>query len=116
MKLTRKQKENLGFSMLISAVGLVITFIVLSCRKRSVFAALSAMALAEGAVGYLLLTDPDPRKVKKQEAEELFSEEECREADAHIRQVLRGKRDGEASRQVLKEIPRDEDATEADFQ
>ena len=116
MKLSRRQKENIGFSMLISAIGLVITFITLACRKRSIFAAFAAMAVAEGALGYLLLTDPDPRKSKKHGEEELFTEEECREADAHIRQMLRGKQDGEATRKILKEIPRDEDATEADFQ
>lgn len=116
MKLTRRQKDTLGFGMLISAVGLVITFIALSCRKRSVFAALAAMAVAEGAAGYLLWTDPNVKKGRKQSEEELFTEEECREADAHIRQVLRGKQEEETARRVLREIPRDEDATEADFQ
>ncbi len=116
MKLTRRQKDTLGLGMLISAVGLVITFIVLSCRKRSIFAALAAMAVAEGVAGYLLLTDPNPRKMKKHGEDELFTEEECREADAHIRQMLRGKQEEEAARRVLREIPRDEDATEADFQ
>ena len=116
MKLTRKQRDTLGLGMLISAVGLVITFIVLSCRKRSVLAALAAMALAEGSLAYLLLTDPDPRIVKKNGEEELFTDEECREVDARIRQTLRGKSEVEATRKVLKEIPMDEDATEADFQ
>ena len=116
MKLTRRHKDPIGLGMLISAVGLVITFIVLSCRKRSIFAALAAMAMAEGAAAYLLLTDPNPRLVGKNSTEELFTEEECREADAHIRQVLRGKQEEEAARRVLKEILRDEDATEADFQ
>lgn len=116
MKLTRKQRDTLGLGMLVSAVGLVITFIVLSCRKRSVLAAFAAMALAEGSLAYLLLTDPDPRKVRRDGEDELFTEAECREADAHIRQTLRGKQEAEAARKVLKEIPMDEDATEADFQ
>lgn len=116
MKLTRRQKDTLGFGMLVSAVGLAITFIVLSCRKRSVFAALAALAVADGAAGYLLWTDPGMGKGKRQSEEELFTTEECREADAHIRQVLRGKQEEESTRRVLREIPRDEDATEADFQ
>ena len=51
------------------------------------------------------------------ELRELFDEAECREADAHIRQVLGGaRRGGEAAPRMLREIPRDEEATEADFQ
>ena len=116
MKLTRKQRDQIGLGALISAVVLAVTFITLSFRKRSILAALAAMAVAAGAVGGVLLTDPDPRNRAKHGEEELFDEAECREADARVRQTLRGKRGGEGARNVLKEIPQDEDATEADFQ
>jgi|GEM_PF-2035023 len=126
MKLTRRQKETVGFSMIFSAITLMVSFAVIACRKRSILAALAAVAAAEGVTGYLLLTDPKPRKscrarkgqkcADKEAEEELFDAEECREADAHIRQVLGGRHNEEAAPRVLREIPRDEDATEADFQ
>ena len=126
MKLTRRQKEAIGFSMLISALVMMVSFLVLAFRKRSIWAALLAIAAAEGVAGYLLLTDPKPAKprhgkrraiVALDDDEELFDETECREADAHIRQVLGGtRRGGEAAPRMLREIPRDEEATEADFQ
>ena len=122
MKLTRRQKETIGFSMLFSAIVMVISFIVIAFRRRSFLAALAAVAAAEGAAGYLLLTDPQPCKPRKRkkaaeaDEEELFDEQECREANAHIRRVLGGKQGEEAAPSVLREIPRDEDATEADFQ
>ena len=116
MKLTRKQKDRIGLGALISAVVLTVTFITLSFRKRSILAALAAMAMASGAVGGLLLTDSDAQSRAKHGEEELFDEAECREADARVRQSLRGKRGGEGARNVLKEILCDEDATEADFQ
>ncbi|MBQ8357480.1 MAG: hypothetical protein IJX39_06690 [Clostridia bacterium] len=116
MKLTRRQKETAGLSMLISAGTLTVTFIILSCRKRSVPAALAALAAAETSAAYLLLTEPKPRKHKKGTEEELFSDEEYRAAGEHIRHVLGGRHDEEVAPRVLREIPRDEDATEADFQ
>ena len=116
MKLTRKQKDRIGLGALISAVVLTVTFITLSFRKRSILAALAAMAMASGAVGGLLLTDSDAQSRAKHGEEELFDEQECREADAHIRRVLGGKQGEETAPSVLREIPQDEDATEADFQ
>ena len=74
---------------------------------------MTLLAAAGGVAGYLLLTDP--KQHRHDRGEELFTAEECREADAHIRSVLGG-RQGEAIPSVLREIPRDEEATEADFQ
>ena len=112
MKLTRKQKDRIGLGALISAVVLTVTFITLSFRKRSILAALAAMAMASGAVGGLLLTDSDAQSRAKHGEEELFDEAECREADARVRQSLRGKRGGEGARNVLKEILCDEECEE----
>ena len=125
MRLTDKIKEALGLSMLFSAVSLAIAFVVLSIRKRSVLAALAALAAAQGVAGLWLLVDGKSKRglhddwVQRpaaQEDVELFSDEECEQADAHIRQVLCGKREGREPVRILREIPRDEEATEADFQ
>lgn len=91
-------------------------------RKHSFLAAFSLLAAAEGAAGLWLLLDgkSTPRKAcgtchdRDEEEDELFSEEECRVADAHIRSVLGGD-DEEEGGVTLREVPRDEDATEADF-
>lgn len=117
MKLTTRMKEALGLSMLISAASLVVTFVVLSCKKRSVIAALAAMAAVEGAWGACLLSKKKMEKARSEAREdELFNEEECREAHVRIRGVLGNRHDQEVAPRVLREIPRDEDATEADFQ
>ena len=123
MKLTKRIKENLGISMLISAISLVFTFLVLAVRKKSLLQAMLVFAAAEGAVGALLVTERERKKEQAQaaaaeEPEELFDEEESREAELRVRSVLGGQRDDEYedTPAVRREIPRDEDATEADFQ
>ena len=88
--------------MLISAMTLAITFIILCFRKRSILAAVMLLVAAEGAAGYLLLTDPKPCKRSEDGEEELFTEEECRRATDHVRYAFGGRRD--------------ESADEADFQ
>ncbi|MBR6728507.1 MAG: hypothetical protein IKM08_09975 [Clostridia bacterium] len=117
MKLTKRMKEALGLSMLISAATLVVTFVVLSCKKRSILAALATMAAAEGACGALLLAERRIKRVQSEPCEdELFTEEECREANIRMRGVLGSRHNEDAAPRVLREIPRDEEATEADFQ
>ena len=134
MKLTKRTKETLGISLLISAVSLAITFVVLSVRKRSFLQALLVLATAEGTAAGLLLADkegklPKPNLKKKfvraeeaanEDAEEteLFDEETGKEAEEQIKEVLGGWRDDETASapRARREIPRDEEATEQDFQ
>lgn len=114
MRLTRRQKDNLGLSALGSTMALSLSLAALAVHQKSLLAALGALIAAEGAVGCLCLLDPKPRK--KRPEEELFDKDECREARAHMRRVLGGRHDEERAPRVLREIPRDEEATEADFQ
>ena len=117
MKLTKRMKEALGLSMLISAASLAVTFVVLCCKKRSLLAALVAMAALEGGVGACLLAERRMRRVRESTCEdELFDESECREAERRMRGVLGSRHNDDAAPRVLREILRDEDATEADFQ
>ena len=116
MKLTRRQKETIGFSMLISAGTTLITAVAAGGHKKRVLLASGIMATLEGVAGYLLLTDPKPRKAEKDTAEELFDPEECREANGAMRRILGGRHGGEVAPSVLREILKDEEATEADFQ
>ena len=123
MKLSQRIKDNLGISMLISAISLVFTFLVLVVRKKSLLQAMLVFAAAEGTVGALLVLERERKKEQaeaaaNEEPEELFDEEESREAELRVRSVLGGQRDDEYedTPAVRREIPRDEDATEADFQ
>lgn len=123
LKLTRKAKEACGISMLISAISLVISFIVLACRKKSIAAAVLALAAAEGVVGVALLSDAtshhrakSARRRADAEELELFDEAECGVAANHMASILGGRHDEGDPTSLLREIPRDEEATEADFQ
>ena len=95
LKVTKRVKEALGISMLISAVTLAISFIVLACRKKSLAAAVFALATAEGLLGAALLSDAASRRDAKYERRradeeeiELFDAESARAAAAHIEGVL----------------------------
>lgn len=129
MKLSKRSKETLGLSLLISAISLVITFLALSIRRRSFVQALLVLAAAEGTAAGLLLADKEgklPRFRKKVPVEgeeetedaELFDEETGRVAEAELKEVLGGWREeeGAPSARARREIPRDEEATEQDFQ
>lgn len=121
----RSLKEILGVSAVLSAFALCVTFIVLAVRKKSVVQALLAIAAAEGAVGAaVLLTKEHVKNNTKPAAseeevddEELFDDEECEEAELRVRSVLGGRRDEESAGapSARREVPRDEEATEADF-
>ena len=128
MKIKQRLKDALGISLIVSAFSLCITFIVLSFKKKSIWGAILALAAAEGAVGSYLLLDnvwqkgsakasPTEEDLLEAEGEELFDAEESVAAELRVRSVLGGKQEGEvaASPSVRREIPRDEEATEADF-
>ncbi len=128
MKIKQRLKDALGISLIVSAFSLCISFLVLSFKKKSIWGAILALAAAEGAVGSYLLLDnvwqkgsakasPTEEDMLEVEGEELFDVEESVVAELRVRSVLGGKQDGEvaAAPTVRREIPRDEEATEADF-
>ena len=123
LKLTRRVKEILGaFSLIASAILLIVGFCKLVKRKGGIGAALVAIAAAEGVAGALFLADATTHRRAKaaarranEEEAELFDDAECAVAEAHIRSVLGGKHDDGEPASILKEIPRDEEASEADF-
>lgn len=114
MKLTKQIKESLGLSMLISATTLAAASAVLPTKKRGVLLGIAAL---ESACGAYLLAERRMRRVREEVCEdELFDEVECREAERRMRGVLGSRHSDDAAPRVLREIPRDEEATEADFQ
>lgn len=117
MKFSRKQKQALDLGVILSAAVLAVSFLITACRKRSISAAIAAVFSAGCGLGYLAATDTAHQWHKKQPVEEkLFTDEECRAAEAHVRRVLGGRHDEQAPPPVLREIPRDEETTEEDFQ
>ena len=117
VKVSRKQKQALELGVIFSAAALAVSFLITACRKRSICAAIGAILSAGCGIGCLAATDEGVKRYKKQSAEEkLFTEEECRASRAHVRRVLGGRHDEQVPPRVLREIPRDEEATEDDFQ
>ena len=128
MRMKQRLKDALGISLIVSAFSLCITFLVLSFKKKSIWGAILALAAAEGAVGSYLVLDnvwqkgstkasPMEAEAVEIDGEELFDAAESAAAELRVRSVLGGKQEGEVavSPSVRREIPRDEEATEADF-
>ena len=97
----KEQKQALGLAAVFSALALMITFLVIAVRKRSITAALLALTSATGgAVGATLLLDsavepdPDGENVVMPEdetadsEEELFDGDEAQDAARAIESVL----------------------------
>ncbi len=146
MKKLKKCNPICALKTAVAALHLVITFLVLSCKKRSVWQAMLLMASTGLTLGVLLtpaeklekkLPCPkkkaDPENGEAEEAtddaadadadaeeaeEEFFTEEESAEMEERMRHALGGDRDGETATApcAKREIPRDEEASEADFQ
>ena len=126
MKFTSKQKEITGLSLMATACALMVGSVACSFRKRSAAAAapLAAAAALEGTVGLWLLVEgrsgvgEKNSLITEQEytaEDELFDLEGAKQADARVRGVLCGRHDDGTPERILREIPRDEDATEEDF-
>ena len=126
MKFTSKQKEVAGLSLMATACVLMVGSVACSLRKRSAAAAapLAAAAALEGTAGLWLLVEGRSRVGEKvslareQEytaEDELFDQEAAKEADARMRGALCGRHDEGEPNRMLREIPRDEEASEEDF-
>lgn len=139
----KKMSPVLALKTAVAALHLVVTFLVLSFRKRSIWQAILLMATTGLTLSVLLAPEEKlqakiPCRTKKacaegeetgedengegsdeEEAdEEFFTEEESAEMEERMRHALGGDRDGETATapSAKREIPRDEEASEADFQ
>lgn len=127
--------------LVVCALHLVVTFLVLSFKKRSPWQAVLLLASTGVTMGALLMPEDKlenkiRRKAKKTAEEdpaddadedfeammngedEIFTEDESAEAEARMRETLSGNSDEETATapSARREIPRDEEASEADFQ
>ena len=120
MKLDKKQRHIIGISLVFSAISLMLSFIVLCFKKKSLLSAVLALAAAEGIVGLSMIKDMElPKKEDDEEEEpsELFEDEDLADAEAIIDAELSQRNDGEAPvpPNAKREIPKYDEASEADF-
>lgn len=115
----KKTRFYVAISLMVQAVTLVILFLALWARKKSVSRALLAIAAAEGAASLFLfwlhLRDPETELYEGATGNYDFFDDDDFEIDESILTAdLR--RDEEEKASSITDIPRDEDASEADFQ
>lgn len=121
MKLDQKQRHIVGISLVFSAISLMLSFIVLCFKKKSLLSAILALAAAEGIVGLSMIKDIElPKKEAAEDEEEpseLFDDEELAYAESVIDAELSQRNDTEApaAPNAKREIPKDDEASEADF-
>ena len=117
--MTKRTRQTLGLSLLVSAFTLSVLFIVSCIKKKSILSAILALAALEGGAGaYLLMADDKKKKAIRRSFEsEWFDGDEADLADRVMKAELGlGEEEGMTHAPRLhREIPRDEEACEADF-
>ncbi len=126
----KRSKLYIGISLVASAVTLVVTFIVLCIKKKNIGKALLAIAALEGGVGAALILShlDDENKLspcrgifREDKNFEFFDDDEVGDTNKIVSFELEDNETVSYDESELKyklkfEIPRDEEATEADFQ
>ena len=126
MKLTSKQKEIAGLSLMATACALMAGSVACSLRKRTAATALplAATAALEGVAGLWLLVEGRSRAGERPSLsvgqeytaeDELFDQEAAKKAEERVRGVLCDRCEESVPNRVLREVPRDEEATEEEF-
>ena len=125
----KKSKLYIGISLVASAITLTATFIVLCIKKKNVGKAILAIAAIESGVGAAMILShlEDENKLspcrgifKESDNYEFFDDAEADNTDKIVNSELDESEEaldeGELKYKLKFEIPRDEEATEADFQ
>ncbi len=138
MELTRKTRELLGATLFVSSITLSATCAALCTGRRAGAGLLASLAALECAAGAVLVCGTDQQlraRIEKKRAaaiakdageaefakseegyEELFAEEDCARVEGDVRDELAGLDSARRKKSAQREIPRDEEATEAEFQ
>ncbi len=121
----RKGKPDyIAISLLISSIALIGIFVTACVRKKSLVAALTAVAALNTAAGWWFVTSRRKKHggylfdLFDEGSYEVFSDDEAASADRAVRSGLYRKRAAErpnGSGQLIRAIPIDETATEAEF-
>ena len=123
MKVNGK-RDYIALSLLISSVAFMGIFVVACIKKKSLIAALAAVAAINTAGGIWLVSSMRKKNggylfdLSDEGDYEVFSDEEAKRADRAVRCGLYGKRSGDSGGKTampIRSIPIDETATEDDF-
>ena len=115
--MNKRTKLFVGIALLVSAFATFFTFISLCFKKKGMLSALATFAAAEGLIGLALIEDNGKRRPKTAaEADaEIFADDIIDLAEAAIDADL-GDFEDEDTPKLDFDVPKDEDATEEDFQ
>ena len=117
--MNKKTKLYIGIMLIISAITTLFTFISLCFKKKGTLIALASFAAAEGLVGLALIEDNSKRRPKTaiEVDAEIFGDDSVDLTETDIDVDLGDFSDEENTAPNLEfDIPKDEDATEEDFQ
>ena len=110
----KKTRLYVGRSLIVQAFSVLIMFLILCTKKKSIAAAFLAVAAMEGAVGAYLLYQQrdDALEDDSFDPSEFFADDEFDFDDSMINADIYGSDDGA----VDNDVPKDDEASEADFQ
>ncbi|NLK40207.1 MAG: hypothetical protein GX303_08235 [Clostridiales bacterium] len=115
----KKMRLYVAVSLMVQSVTLALLFLILWARKKSISRAILALSAAQGAASLFLfwlhLRDPETEIYDNRDLDYDFFDDDDFEIDESILSASL-RRDEEDKSSVITEIPRDEDASEADFQ
>ena len=118
--MNRKFKQTLGISLIASAVTLLLSLPAFSDSKKKASPLMGFLAVIGGFLGLFLVKDaklPCLKKETEEQPTELFEEKDLEDIGAVMNAELFHTNDGEDSGapRLDIEIPRDDEASEADF-
>ncbi len=117
--MNKKFKQTLGVSLIASAITLLFSLAAFSDSKKKTSPFMGFLAVIGGFLGLFLVKEklPLPQKRTAGEPVELFDESDLDDIDALVNAELSHTNDGEDSGapRLNIEIPRDDEASEADF-
>lgn len=120
--MNKKYRQNLAFSLVISAISLLFALATQPSPRKKTTPWLSFLAVVAAIFGLFVIKNPDFTEKKLcrcagEDEEELFDEEELASVGAAVNAELSNSGDADdlGVTRIHIEIPRDEEASEADF-
>ena len=116
-----KQKKVLGLSLIVSAITMLFTLLVSPSKDKRGSRILAVLAFLEGITGLLVAVEEPRRLLHRRSGDveidegELFDEAEATEADSAMYADPSRECECECAPTLNREIPCDDEATEADF-
>lgn len=120
----KQTNQVVAISLIVAAASMIVVFLSVCIRRKSLSKALLAVAAMEGTLGALLLAREHleerranaPRFAFDGPDEEMLDETDLDAVEDHLDEVLSGVADREPAAKPIFTIPVDEEATVADFE